>query len=125
MPVGADLDQLESNGYFDGSTTYKPYADRPYLIRRENSAYPEIKATNDAFHRKPNPYAPGTNMQPFKKAPNAHNVYYLVEQPVDFSQFKEATVSGGRQGDGSDSSPDDGTSSDGNGDDTTESDDSS
>lgn len=101
MPVGADLDQLESNGYFDGSTTYKPYADRPYLIRRDNSAYPEIKATNDAFHRKPNPYAPGTNMQPFKKAPNAHNVYYLVEQPVDFSQFKEATVSGGRQGDGS------------------------
>ena len=125
MPVGADLDQLESNGYFDGSTTYKPYADRPYLIRRDNSAYPEIKATNDAFHRKPNPYAPGTNMQPFKKAPNAHNVYYLVEQPVDFSQFEEATVSGGRQGDGSDSSPDDGTSSDGNGDDTTESDDSS
>ena len=125
MPVGANLDQLESNGYFDGSTTYKPYADRPYLIRRDNSAYPEIKATNDAFHRKPNPYAPGTNMQPFKKAPNAHNVYYLVEQPVDFSQFKEATVSGGRQGDGSDSSPDDGISSDGNGDDTTESDDSS
>ena len=101
MPVGADLDQLESNGYFDGSTTYKPYADRPYLIRRDNSAYPEIKATNDAFHRKPNPYAPGTNMQPFKKAPNAHNVYYLVEQPVDFSQFEGATVSGGRQGDGS------------------------
>ena len=64
-------------------------------------------------------------MQPFKKAPNAHNVYYLVEQPVDFSQFEGATVSGGRQGDGSDSSPDDGTSSDGNGDDTTESDDSS
>lgn len=125
MPVGANLDQLESNGYFDGSTTYKPYADRPYLIRRDNSAYPEIKATNDAFHRKPNPYAPGTNMQPFKKAPNAHNVYYLVEQPVDFSQFKEATVSGGRQGDGSDSSPDDGISSDGNGDDATESDDSS
>ena len=118
MPVGADLDQLESNGYFDGSTTYKPYADRPYLIRRDNSAYPEIKATNDAFHRKPNPYAPGTNMQPFKKAPNAHNVYYLVEQPVDFSQFEGATVSGGRQGDGSDSSPDDGISSDGNGDDT-------
>ena len=117
MPVGADLDQLESNGYFDGSTTYKPYADRPYLIRRDNSAYPEIKATNDAFHRKPNPYAPGTNMQPFKKAPNAHNVYYLVEQPVDFSQFEGATVSGGRQGDGSDSSPDDGISSDGNGDD--------
>lgn len=101
MPVGADLDQLESNGYFDGSTTYKPYADRPYLIRRDNSAHPEIKATNDAFHRKPNPYAPGTNMQPFKKAPNAHNVYYLVEQPVDFSQFEGATVSGGRQGDGS------------------------
>ncbi len=101
MPVGANLDQLESNGYFDGSTTYKPYADRPYLIRRDNSAYPEIKATNDAFHRKPNPYAPGTNMQPFKKAPNAHNVYYLVEQPVDFSQFEGATVSGGRQGDGS------------------------
>lgn len=101
MPVGADLDQLESTGYFDGSTTYKPYADRPYLIRRDNSAYPEIKATNDAFHRKPNPYAPGTNMQPFKKAPNAHNVYYLVEQPVDFSQFEGATVSGGRQGDGS------------------------
>lgn len=101
MPVGADLDQLESNGYFDGSTTYKPYADRPYLIRRDNSSYPEIKATNDAFHRKPNPYAPGTNMQPFKKAPNAHNVYYLVEQPVDFSQFEGATVSGGRQGDGS------------------------
>ena len=24
MPVGANLDQLESNGYFDGSTTYKP-----------------------------------------------------------------------------------------------------
>lgn len=118
MPVGADLDQLESNGYFDGSTTYKPYADRPYLIRRDNSSYPEIKATNDAFHRKPNPYAPGTNMQPFKKAPNAHNVYYLVEQPVDFSQFEGATVSGGRQGDGSDSSPDDGISSDGNGDDT-------
>lgn len=101
MPAGADLDQLESTGYFDGSTTYKPYADRPYLIRRDNSAYPEIKATNDAFHRKPNPYAPGTNMQPFKKAPNAHNVYYLVEQPVDFSQFEGATVSGGRQGDGS------------------------
>lgn len=117
MPVGANLNQLESNGYFDGSTTYKPYADRPYLIRRDNSAYPEIKATNDAFHRKPNPYAPGTNMQPFKKAPNAHNVYYLVEQPVDFSQFEGATVSGGRQGDGSDSSPDDGISSDGNGDD--------
>lgn len=99
MPVGANLDQLESNGYFDGSTTYKPYADRPYLIRRDNSAYPEIKATNDTFHRKPNPYAPGTNMQPFKKAPNAHNVYYLVEQPVDFSQFEEATVSaaGGRE----------------------------
>ena len=99
MPVGANLDQLESNGYFDGSTTYKPYADRPYLIRRDNSAYPEIKATNGAFTGSPTRTRPApTCEKPFKKAPNAHDVYYLVEQPVDFSQFKEATVSGGRQG---------------------------
>lgn len=95
MPVGAKLDQLESSGYFAGKSEYQPDKDRPYLIRRDNSKYQPISYKEPAigeYHV--NPYAPGPGRTAFKDAPNAKNVYYLVENPVDFSQFKEITISG-------------------------------
>ncbi|KAB7790283.1 serine/threonine protein kinase [Bifidobacterium leontopitheci] len=100
MPVGADLKQLETDGYFSGSSTYQPDADRPYLIRRDNEAYKDVKAYKESGDSaiQDDPYAPGPHMKRFDKAPNAGNVYYLVENPVDFSQFTETTVSGKSDG---------------------------
>ena len=94
MPVGADLDKLKSDGYFDGSSDYKPDANRMYLIRRDNSAYKTIKAYNNPKDTTPNPYSPGPGMKPFKQAPNADNVYYLVEglQDLDWSSLPNVDV---------------------------------
>ncbi|MBT1176735.1 PASTA domain-containing protein [Bifidobacterium callimiconis] len=88
MPVGADLDKLKADGYFDGSSDYKPNANRVYLIRRDNSAYKTVKADNGSTLTA-DPYSPGPSMKPFKQAPNANNVYYLVEglQDIDWSSL--------------------------------------
>ncbi|BDR53751.1 hypothetical protein KIM372_16580 [Bombiscardovia nodaiensis] len=84
MPVGANLDKLKANGYFEGQSTYKPDPDRPYLIRRDSSKYQE-EPVNDTNQF--NPFAPteySKPSQPFKQAPNKDNVYYLVESPIDW-----------------------------------------
>ncbi|WP_295730923.1 zinc-ribbon domain-containing protein [uncultured Bifidobacterium sp.] len=91
MPLGAKLDQLESDEYFAGRPGFKPDADRPYLIKRDNSKYPDRSADGN---RDKNPYAPTQygKAEPFQEAPNKKNVYYLVENPIDWRTMGGNTV---------------------------------
>lgn len=93
MPVDAKLSALESDGYFAGSSDYKPDADRPYLIRRDNAKYSPVKidSQNNPKYDPLTPSRDGRPM-PFKDAPNKKNVYYLVETPIDWSLI-DGTVS--------------------------------
>ncbi|OZG60335.1 serine/threonine protein kinase [Bifidobacterium myosotis] len=93
MPVDADLNELESDGYFASKTDFKPDADRPYLIRRDKAAYQPVSADNGAVDTT-RPTAKG-KPAPFKDAPNAKNVYYLEENPIDWTLLDGKTVSEG------------------------------
>lgn len=93
MPVDADLNALESDGYFASKTDFKPDADRPYLIRRDKSAYEPVSADNDGRDTT-RPTREG-KPDPFKDAPNAKNVYYLEEDPIDWTQIDGTVVSEG------------------------------
>ena len=102
MPVGAKLDKLESDEYFAGRSNFKPDTDRPYLIKRDNSKYPDRSADGN---RDKNPYAPTQygKAEPFQEAPNKKNVYYLVENPINWKAIggdtttqDKASHSGGR-----------------------------
>ncbi|MBW3090052.1 PASTA domain-containing protein [Bifidobacterium miconisargentati] len=84
MPVDANLKTLESDGYFDGKTTYTPDKDRPYIIRRDNAKYTD-------FSKSFIPSYAGKAVA-FKDAPNKSNVYYLVEKPVDWTLIDGTTV---------------------------------
>lgn len=94
MPVGAKLDKLESDEYFAGRSNFKPDADRPYLIKRDNSKYPDRSADGN---RNKNPYAPTQygKAEPFQEAPNKRNVYYLVENPINWKAIGGNTVTQG------------------------------
>ena len=83
MPVGASLRQLKQQDYFKGNSSYEPDADRPYLIKRDNSKYPD-RSADDNMEK--DPYAPTQfgKAEPFQEAPNKKNVYYLVENPIDW-----------------------------------------
>ncbi|MBW3088554.1 PASTA domain-containing protein [Bifidobacterium sp. 82T24] len=78
MPVGADLDALKKQGYFGQSSSYQPDSSRVYLIRRDNSRYSSM-AAYDGMTANTNPFVPGPDMAKFQEAPNAKNVYYLVD----------------------------------------------
>ncbi|MBW3087274.1 zinc-ribbon domain-containing protein [Bifidobacterium sp. 82T24] len=99
MPVGANLAKLKASGYFAGASDYRPDANRPYLIRRDNSAYQTVKAyADDGMTLKPDPYAPGSGRTAFKQAPNTKNVYYLVEDGgvLDWDALQPLTVTPNR-----------------------------
>ncbi|MBT1171207.1 serine/threonine protein kinase [Bifidobacterium sp. SO4] len=85
MPVNADLKTLKSNGYFDGKSTYEPDKDRPYIIRRDNTKYTDFSKS----------FIPNYDgkMAAFKDAPNKNNVYYLIENPIDWNLFDEKVIS--------------------------------
>ena len=93
MPVDADLNALESDGYFASKTDFKPDADRPYLIRRDKAAYQPVSADNGAIDTT-RPTGKG-KPAPFKDAPNEKNVYYLEENPIDWALLDGKTVSEG------------------------------
>ncbi|MBT1171243.1 zinc-ribbon domain-containing protein [Bifidobacterium sp. SO4] len=90
MPVDANLKTLESDGYFDGKTTYTPDKDRPYIIRRDNAKYKPVDATATGAK----PFIPNETSKAvaFKDAPDKDNVYYLVEKPVDWTLIDGTTV---------------------------------
>ncbi|WP_165781889.1 PASTA domain-containing protein [Bifidobacterium imperatoris] len=89
MPVNANLSALESNGYFTNKSSYQPDKNRPYVIKRDNSDYKPIPVDNNATGPRYDPYVPSSGSKPvqFKEAPNKHNVYYLVETPIDWNQI--------------------------------------
>ena len=94
MPVDAKLADLESSGYFDGKSDFKPDGDRVYLIRRDDTKYqPQDLGSGFAA----SPFVPTKDHKPvaFKDAPNAKNVYYLEENPIDWTQIDGTVVSGG------------------------------
>ncbi|RBP99461.1 hypothetical protein CRD59_03575 [Bifidobacterium xylocopae] len=93
MPVGAKLDQLESDGYFAGKPGFKPDQDRPYLIKRDNSKYQDRPADDRMGN---DPYTPTQygKAEPFQEAPNKTNVYYLVEDSIDWKALGGSSASG-------------------------------
>lgn len=93
MPVDADLDMLINDGYFADakniSAEDRPDADRPYLLRRASrDSIPQV----DVFAT--NPFVPTKDSKPipFDTAPTAENAYYLVYDPVDWSQLSSRQV---------------------------------
>lgn len=88
FPVGADLSAVEDSGYFDASALKAAQKDgapdpsRPYILRRDTSAYPASQRFTAG--RSNNPTAPfsSSSMLKVKPAPSADNVYYLMEGPV-------------------------------------------
>ncbi|NMN00988.1 serine/threonine protein kinase [Bifidobacterium sp. DSM 109958] len=89
VPVGADLDQLKSNGYFDDAALKaadgKPAVDttRPFIVARDKSQYDSTSVNYDPINGS-NPFLPYTGWGPdntvkMKPAPTDDDVYYLVD----------------------------------------------
>lgn len=93
VPVHANLNKIESSGYFDGKGNKKPDTTRPFILRRNPKLY--SKTTVDAEPYKgdigDNPFVPTVKHKavPFKPAPDDSIAYYLVEKPFDWSKLPE------------------------------------
>ncbi|KAB8292035.1 PASTA domain-containing protein [Bifidobacterium avesanii] len=104
FPVGADLDQLKSDGYFDDAALKdaqgKPAVDttRPFILARDKSQYSSTSASADGMNAT-NPFLPYSGYGDdshvkMKPAPTDDNVYYLVENSdLDWDSLPDATVS--------------------------------
>ncbi len=94
VPVHANLNKIESSGYFEGKGNKKPDTTRPFILRRNPKLY--SKTTVDAEPYKgaieDNPFVPTVKHRPvpFKPAPDDSVAYYLVENPFDWSKLPVA-----------------------------------
>ena len=96
VPVGADIKSLESSGYFQDTAGQSPDSDRPYILQRDNSLYKTTSISidsTDELSSKSNPFVPTRTSKPqvkFAPAPSADKAYYLVENPIDWSQLESS-----------------------------------
>ncbi|KAB8292037.1 PASTA domain-containing protein [Bifidobacterium avesanii] len=103
VAAGADLDSIESSGYFDADALAKAKGekaadnDRPFILYRDPSLYDSTSVPVTKDNATDNPFVPSstdTNDVKFKPAPTDANAYYLVEdvQP-DWDDLPDADVS--------------------------------
>ena len=96
VPVGADMESLESSGYFQDKAGQSPDNDRPYILQRDNSLYKTTSISidsTDELSSKSNPFVPTRTSKPqvkFAPAPSADKAYYLVENPIDWNQLESS-----------------------------------
>lgn len=89
VPVNTRFDDLIKSGYFAGKGEIKPDLDRPFILKRDPKLYKETeaKADNMEWSVQSNPFVPTVNHKPvpFAPAPDDRNVYYLMEEPFDWT----------------------------------------
>ena len=104
VPVGADLNKLESDGYFDAdalAAAKKQKAvntTKPFLIYRDPKLYD--KTTADMTNNSANPFMPyngyvgsKSDIVKMKPAPSDNTVYYLtVSIDLDWGELPDADV---------------------------------
>lgn len=96
VPVGANIEQLEKDGYFEGTSDSHPDSDRPYILKRDPASYADSEQTVSADSTtSSNPFIPNKDSGPkvrFSPAPNADNAYYYVEPtPYDWDTLPNGT----------------------------------
>ncbi|RYQ44128.1 PASTA domain-containing protein [Bifidobacterium pseudolongum] len=90
VPVGADVEQLQHDGYFKGESSELPDDDRPYILKRDPSLYSEDERTVKVsdVQSVSNPFIPTRQSAPkvpFAPAPSPQTAYYYVEPtPYDW-----------------------------------------
>lgn len=106
VPVGAKLDQLESDGYFDADALAAAKKQktvdttRPFLIYRDPKLY--SKTTAEKTDDSANPFMPFDGYNGSKKdivkmkpAPSDSSVYYMVESvDLDWDELQDADMKG-------------------------------
>lgn len=93
VPVHANLNKIESSGYFEGKGNKKPDTTRPFILRRNPKLYTQTTVDAEPYKGDigDNPFVPTNKHKavPFKPAPDDSVAYYLVEKPFDWSKLPE------------------------------------
>ena len=94
VPVNTKFDELEKSGYFKGKGKNKPDFSRPFIMRRDSKLYDKTQvAIPDEISGPDNyptsPFVPTKKSKtvPFAPAPDDSNVYYKLEEPINWSLF--------------------------------------
>lgn len=92
VPVNTKFDELEKSGYFKGEGKNKPDFSRPFIMRRDPKLYDKTQvAIPDDSGVGPDyptsPFVPTRKNKPvpFAPAPDDSNVYYKLEEPINWS----------------------------------------
>ncbi|WP_391495736.1 PASTA domain-containing protein [Gardnerella swidsinskii] len=91
VPVNTKFDELEKSGYFKGKGKNKPDFSRPFIMRRDPKLYDKTQVAIPDGVTGPDyptsPFVPTKKNKPvpFAPAPDDSNVYYKVEEPINWS----------------------------------------
>ncbi|MBW3088555.1 PASTA domain-containing protein [Bifidobacterium sp. 82T24] len=117
FPVGADVNAVESSGYFDADALAKARkqkavdTSRPFIVVRDKSLYDKSETEiSNASQSDPNPFMPAdpnagktAKTVKMKPAPSDGTVYYLSEggDTIDWDSLTDADVKGAGDSTGS------------------------
>ena len=93
VPVNTKFDELEKSGYFKGEGKNKPDFSRPFIMRRDSKLYDKTQVAIPDGVTGPDyptsPFVPTKKSKtvPFAPAPDDSNVYYKLEEPINWSLF--------------------------------------
>lgn len=93
VPVNTKFDELEKSGYFKGKGKNKPDFSRPFIMRRDSKLYDKTQVAIPDGVTGPDyptsPFVPTKKSKtvPFAPAPDDSNVYYKLEEPINWSLF--------------------------------------
>lgn len=93
VPVNTKFDELEKSGYFKGKGKNKPDFSRPFIMRRDPKLYDKTQVAIPDGVTGPDyptsPFVPTKKNKPvpFAPAPDGDNVYYKIEEPLNWLRF--------------------------------------
>ena len=93
IPVNTKFGELEKSGYFKGKGKNKPDFSRPFIMRRDPKLYDKLEvaipdnATGDNYPTSPFVPTKENKPVPFAPAPDDDNVYYKLEEPLNWNLF--------------------------------------
>ena len=93
VPVNTKFDELEKSRYFKGKGENKPDFSRPFIMRRDPKLYDKTQVAIPDGVTGPDyptsPFVPTKKNKPvpFAPAPDDSNVYYKVEEPLNWLRF--------------------------------------
>lgn len=91
VPVNTKFDEIEKSGYFKGEGKNKPDFSRPFIMRRDPKLYDKTQVaipdgvTGDNYPTSPFVPTKKNKPVPFAPAPDDSNVYYKLEDPINWS----------------------------------------